>query len=115
MKKQFILILVIPFLCVTHKTLLSSNYTHTADELHKICFGSINFEQQSYCLGFIIGTTDTLKRLNKICIPKAIKGDQIRDIVLSFFDKNNNMHNTSASQLISNSLDQKFQCTKKRK
>ena len=79
MKKKFILILVIPFLCLTHKTLLSSNYTHTADELHKICFGSINFEQQSYCLGFIIGATDTLKRLKKICIPKAIKGDQIRD------------------------------------
>ena len=60
--------------------------THVGRELYTICFEMTDFAKQSYCLGFIMGVSDSSNSDN-YCIPETAGGDQIRDHVLSFLHK----------------------------
>ena len=84
--------------------------SHTGNELYTICFDAIDIAKQSYCLGFIMGVTDALASLKHHCIPEGVKGDQIRDLVLSFLHRHVEIRSSPAHILIANRLATIYPC-----
>mgnify|MGYP001232798524 FL=1 len=83
--------------------------THVGRELYTICFEMTDFAKQSYCLGFIMGVSDSSNSDN-YCIPETAGGDQIRDHVLSFLHKHQSMLDEPAHLLIKKGLSEAYPC-----
>lgn len=81
------------------------------NKLYETCTTS----QVGACLGYIMGTTDTLS-LNKIankkesCIPNGVTGRQLTDIVIEYLTKNPNIRHLPASLLVEWAVSDAFPC-----
>lgn len=77
---------------------------------------STYYQSDAYCLGYILGVTDTLatmRIMNKRnhCIPENVTAGQIRDIVLQYLQRTPEKRHLPADFLVLSAINLAFNCS----
>jgi hypothetical protein len=85
----------------------------TGNDLHSFCHGSSDADQ-GLCYGYIFGAVDTALIFDlsgvEICIPRGVTRHQLKDVVVSYLDKQPKDRHKTASTLLAMSFVEAFNC-----
>lgn len=77
---------------------------------------STYYQSDAYCMGYILGVTDTLTTMRIInkrnsCIPENVTAGQIRDIVLQYLQRTPEKRHLPADYLVLSAINSAFNCS----
>jgi Rap1a immunity proteins len=80
-------------------------------QLYEVCTASDN-EKISFCIGYVMGVSDSLQSLHLTCSPKEATGRQVVDLVVDRLRDHPDVRQYVAAQEVTLALVKAFPCKK---
>lgn len=91
----------------------------TGEKLFDYCQAKPGTAKKVYCLGYIIGVTDAMEdpfiskalpSQAKVCMPNKLRSSKLKDVVVSYLERNPQERDFEAQALIIVALTQAYPC-----
>ena len=81
----------------------------TGNMLYETC-GAHDIGNEKYCLAYAVGATDAFAWDGKVCPPRQVTEQQVRDIVVGYLRDHPELRHYSAPSIASRALEEAFPC-----
>jgi hypothetical protein len=81
-------------------------------QLYQACTAASDSEKLSFCIGYVMGVSDSLQSLHLTCSPKEATGKQVTDLVVGYLRDHPDARQFVAAQEVTLALVKAFPCNK---
>lgn len=81
-------------------------------QLYQACTAAADSQNMSFCIGYVMGVSDSLQGLKLTCSPKDITAQQVIDLVVDYLRSHANAQQYVAAQEVTLALVKAFPCRK---
>ena len=81
-------------------------------QLYQACTAASDSEKLSFCIGYVMGVSDSLQSLHLTCSPKEATGKQVTDLVVGYLRDHPDARQFVAAQEVTLALVKAFPCKK---
>jgi len=81
-------------------------------QLYQACTAASDSQNMSFCIGYVMGVSDSLQGLHLTCSPREVTGKQVIDLVVSHLRDHPDARQYVASQEVTLALVKAFPCKK---
>ncbi len=82
-------------------------------QLYQACTAASESQNMAFCIGYVMGVSDSLQSLHLTCSPKEATGQQIVDLVVNRLRDHPDVRQYVAAQEVTLALAKAFPCSKK--
>lgn len=81
-------------------------------QLYQSCTATSEPEKTSFCIGYVMGVSDSLQSLHLTCAPQEATGRQVTDLVVNYLRDHADARQYVAAQEVTLALVKAFPCKK---
>ena len=82
------------------------------NQLYQACTAASDSQNMSFCIGYVMGVSDSLQGLHLTCSPKEVTGRQVVDLVVGYLRDHSDARQYVAAQEVTLALVKAFPCKK---